>query len=246
MKIGFAGMTHLGLYSAVAAMEKGFEVATSGFKGCDFVYITLDIEEDENDNIYPQFISDLVQEVSDELHDCNIPIIIMSQVPPGFCRKIDRDNIFFQVDTLRIKDALDRALRPEQIVIGAPFNPKEIPLSLRKYWSSFECPVFMTNYESAEMVQKAININLAAQVSVTNTLEEICEVVGAVWEDVARALRHDKRIGPHAYLVPGNGLSSSHLRRDIQTIRKIGEKHGINTDVVRSFIEHSKYRKAKT
>lgn len=243
MKIGFAGMTHLGIYSAMAAMEKGFEVVTSGFKDCAFVYITLDIAEDENDNIDPQPIRNLVQSVSNELGDGEIPIIILSQVPVGFCRGIQRSNIYFQVDTLRMKDALERALEPEQIVIG--MDKSTPPESLRDYWRSFACPLLCMSYESAEMVQKAININLAAQVSVTNTLFEVCEQIGASWEDVARALKNDKRIGEHAYLVPGKGLTSSHLRRDIKTISKLCEEHHLKADVLYSFMNHSRYRKEK-
>lgn len=242
MKIGFAGMTHLGIYSAVAAMEKGFEVETCNYSGCAFVCITQDIQEDENDNIDAQPIYNLVMAVSADISE-EIPILIMSQVPVGFCRKIKRKNIFFQADTLRIKDALERAINPEQIVVG--YDGGGLPFVLRSYWHSFDCPILHMSYESAEMVQKAININLASQVSVTNTLSEMAAAIGANWDDITRALKNDKRIGEHAYLKPGNGLSSSHLRRDIKTIRLMSRKYGIDTNVLRSFIEHSDYRKAK-
>lgn len=243
MKIGFAGMTHLGIYSAVAAMERGFEIETEEFNACDIVYITQDIMTDANHVINPAQIVALFKKV-DKAVAPSVPIVILSQVPVGFCRKLNRENVYLQVDTLRIKDALDRAINPEQIVIGI-YNGTLPHESLKKYWKAFACPILFMTYESAEMVQKAININLAAQVSVTNTLSDICRELCADWADVVRALKNDKRIGEYAYLEPGNGLSGGHLERDIKSICTIGETRAINTNVVRSFLDYSNYRKAK-
>ena len=98
-------------------------------------------------------------------------------------------------------------------------------------------------YESAELAKISINMYLVASVTVTNTLAEICENVGANWEDIAPTLKSDKRIGPYAYLKPGLGISGGNLERDLNSIISIGSRFGTNTQAIQAFINTSIYTK---
>ena len=82
--------------------------------------------------------------------------------------------------------------------------------------------------ESAELAKIAINFFLVSTVATTNTLAEICEAIGADWNEIAPALRLDRRIGPHAYLKPGLGIAGGNLERDLVTVQSLAAqpRHG--------------------
>ena len=154
-----------------------------------------------------------------------VPIILTSQVPPGFTRKLGEHtkNVFHMAETLRMKDAMSRAIRPEQFIIGVP-DPKEytLPTEFMTYMYAHKPhAVHIMSYEEAEFAKIAINMFLAAQVDTTNRLAAAAAKVGANWGAVANALRSDSRIGPKAYLEPGRWQESRHLLRDHVTLEEI-------------------------
>lgn len=244
MKIGFAGNGHLMQYSAMAAHAKGFERITytpvktgdcvEDLHECDIVYIC----PDRPSNTSPQQMMDLVYP---HLRDDAI-LIILCQVTPGFTRTIrwPASQLYYQIETLRMKDAEQRALHPDRIILGTCWPRKDgidCP-KLMSYLSAFECPIITMSYESAELAKIAINVYLASQVATTNTLSEVAEVVGADWDEIIPALSSDARIGAEAYLQPGYGLSQ-HLERDLKTL----QQYAANTKVTDAFLEHSEYRR---
>lgn len=156
------------------------------------------------------------------------PIVLTSQVPPGFTRARAeahvRRHFYHMAETLRIKDAFERALNPEQFIIGVadPETPQALPHGLQKYLDAHRgAKVNVMSYEDAEFAKIAINMFLAAQVDTTNRLAAAAHNVGAKWERVVEVLKNDKRIGRHAYLTPGRWQESSHLLRDHVTLEAI-------------------------
>lgn len=125
-------------------------------------------------------------------------------------------------ETLRMKDAAERALRPEQFIVGVP-DPNEyvLPREFMQYMFMHGGRIHIMSYEEAEFSKIAINMFLAAQVDRTNVLAEAAKKVGARWKPIAEALRTDSRIGPNAYLTPGKWQDSRHLLRDHVTLGEI-------------------------
>jgi len=150
------------------------------------------------------------------------PIILTSQVPPGFCRKLNDHRIYHQSETLRIKDALERAVFPEQIIIGIHDRNDLVPGTVNRWCATFTDNVVWCSYETAEFSKMAINMTLASQVENTNRLSEAAKKVGADWSVIKRILGNDKRIGPHSYLDPGDWQQSKHLLRDYITLKSYG------------------------
>lgn len=150
-------------------------------------------------------------------------LVLTSQVPPGFTRGCGVTNIPFyhQSETLRIKDALQRALFPEQLIVGCEHPEQPLPRAYQDYLAEFGCPVWQVSYETAEFSKVAINMMLAAQVERTNELAQAANVCGADWQGVKTILQHDRRIGPHAYLEPGRWQDSLHLLRDYSTLLEL-------------------------
>ena len=146
------------------------------------------------------------------LHSC--------QVPPGFTRSLGL-NLYHMAETLRIKDALARAVKPEQIVIGCEHPERALPQALLEYVIPFNCPVWPVTFEEAEFSKIAINMTLAAQVDHTNRLKAVCDKLGLRWDAIAPILKHDGRIGHKSYLQPGRWQDSKHLLRDYYTLKEI-------------------------
>ena len=284
LKIGYAGMSHLGVNSSVAAAEKVSKVVaydrdkiiidqlklgetkidepnlkekinklkekilyTSNIKDlieCDIVYISKDVPTDNNGKSNFQDILNLIKNVNASISKKAV-LVILCQVPPGFTRKIERisSKTYYQVETLIFGRAIERATLPERIILGCSDNKLVIDKVLISFLNTFGCPILPMVYESAELAKTAINIVLAAQVSVANTLAEICEKTNGDWNEIIPALNLDKRIGDYAYLNPGLGISGGNIERDLKTLSNILNEIKGNNIFLDSIVKLSKYRK---
>ncbi|OGV29510.1 MAG: hypothetical protein A3E88_00235 [Legionellales bacterium RIFCSPHIGHO2_12_FULL_35_11] len=213
-------------------------------KKCDVVFIAYDVPTDDDGNSQLDVIHELLTRVKPVMaeHAC---LVLLSQVPPGFSRQIDfpKERLFYQVETLIFGRAVERALYPERYIIGACEADIVVPETYATLLATFDCPILKMRYESAELAKISINMFLVSSVTTTNILAEICENIGADWEDISPTLRLDKRIGQYAYLTPGLGIAGGNLERDLNTIIKLGKRHSTDTDTVSAWIKNSKYRR---
>ena len=211
--ISFLGSSHAAHHLSLGAIKRGNEV-TFNHSQADVLFVSEDTPTDENGKRDLEKIVGLI-EVAKMLDK---PIVLTSQVPPGFTRNLGIERIWHQAETLRMKDAEDRAYSPDYIAVGGD----EIrPPAYVKYLLSFKCPILSMSWESAEFSKIAVNMFLAAQVERTNLLSAAAQEMGADWGDVAKALANDKRIGHEAYLTPGRWQDSKHLMRDYRTLEAI-------------------------
>lgn len=153
-------------------------------------------------------------------------VVVLSQVPPGWtrarCAEVGRTScrgVYYQVDTIIVSRAVDRAVHPEQFVVGSAAPEEPPPICYQVYLAQYACPVLRMSLESAELAKCAINYVLATQVGVASALFAAAQAVGAEYADVEAAMRGDARIGQHAYLRPG--VINQHLARDLRTVGKI-------------------------
>lgn len=213
-------------------------------KACDLIFIACDVPTDDQGNSNLTVIHHLIQQVTSVLSN-SASLVILSQVPPGFTRQLNlpKDRLFYQVETLIFGRAVERALYPERYIVGTYDPNVELPKAYLTLLSSFDCPLLKMRYESAELAKISINMFLVSSVTTTNTLAEICENIGADWEEIAPALRLDKRIGPSAYLTPGLGIAGGNLERDLNTIIKLGQSKSTDTGVVHAWLKNSAYRR---
>ncbi len=267
MKIGFAGMSHLGIVTSAATAAKGFDVVIYGtpamisepglpellavnqsrikpitnpgaLKDCDLVVVSLDVSTDIGNHSDLTGLRQLIAQLPPVA-----TLVILSQVPPGFTRSLKLPNVYYQVETLIFGRAVERALHPERYMIGCANPSAPLPDSYAKWLQAFDCPILPMRYESAELAKISINMFLVSSVATTNTLAEVCEAIGADWNEIAPALRLDKRIGQHAYLSPGLGIAGGNLERDLITVRTLAEQHGTDASIVTAWLANSRYRR---
>ncbi len=221
MRVGFIGMTHLGQTLSKAAEMRGIEVVRGlpDAAECDLVFVTEDVESD--DDLGP--LRGLIDTVLALLPE-NTPLVIVSQVVPGFTRPWLKRHArtYYQVDTLIMSCALERAMNPERHIVGSYDPRKPLPEVYQNYLNAFPAPVLQVGIEAAELTKLAVNFMLATQISAANTLTAIAEDLDADWVEISEALRLDRRIGERAYIEPGT--IGGHLPRDVRRIQKMLER----------------------
>lgn len=283
-RIGYVGMTHLGICSAVAAASKGFP--TLGFApdraladrleagrlpvvepgldellrqhrgsiaftsdearlaDCDVIYVAPDVPTDDSGGSDLAPLNELLG-VALARARADAVVVVLSQVPPGYTRarmRAGRD-LFYQVETLVFGRAVERATTPERFMVGCADPSVPLPAALQAFLGAFGCPILPMRFESAELAKIAINCCLVATVSAANTLADLCERIGADWSEIVPALRLDRRIGQHAYLVPGLGIAGGNLERDLATVVRLGDASGADVGVVRAWQSNSRFRR---
>jgi UDPglucose 6-dehydrogenase len=98
-------------------------------------------------------------------------------------------------------------------------------------------PMLKTGLNTAEMGKHASNAFLATSISFMNEIADLCGAVGADPLAVARILKLDRRIGPHAYLSPGLGFAGGTLGRELRVLQQFGAKNGLSTAIADATVE---------
>lgn len=213
--IHFIGDSYAALTLKEAARKRGLPV-TDDIALADLVFVSQDTPTDQWGSRNLNAIRELIEQVPEA-----VPMVITSQVTPGFCRSIT-GTVFHQAETLRTTgDGAFRAMYPEMFIVGCDGITIHLPSEYIGYLEAFDCQTLFMTYEDAEFAKLAINMTLAAQVDNTNRLAAAADKCGADWGRVSRALRHDSRIGKYSYLTPGRWQDSPHLLRDSVTLEEI-------------------------
>ncbi len=282
--VGFAGLTHLGLNTAVGAADKGFDVVCfdpdaahvarlsrrelpimepqlpellvknqkrirftaepDELRRCALVYVAPDVPTDDHGASDLAPLVALLDRVEPALAP-NAVAVILSQVPPGFTRRRQRDGgkLYYQVETLIFGRAIERTLHPERFIVGCADPERPLPDVLRRYLESYGCPILPMRFESAELAKISINMCLIASVGTANMMAELCEHVGADWSEIVPSLRLDRRIGQHAYINAGLGLAGGNLERDVATVCRLSAEHGGDSGIAQAWLANSAHRK---
>ena len=190
------------------------------------------------------------------------PIVIASQVRPGFTRAHAHvhPTLCYFMETLIFGRGLARARHPERFIIGLPDAARtsvgsgndddtrsrahdliDMPEALRAYLEAWPCPIHVMSYESAELTKLSANVVLAASITAANSLAELAAALGASWPDIEAALRDDSRIGHRAYLSAGMGIGGANLGRDIEGIKAMADRHGLDATLAGTMLAHSAY-----
>ena len=285
LKVGFVGLTHLGLTYLAASSEKGFKVKgidlnqnkinklkkfdieykepnlkktifqnkkniffsshLNNLMDCNIVFISQDIPTNDKGKGDFKNLKRLINSASKFLNKKSV-LVILSQVQPGFTRLInfDHSRLYYQVETLIFGNALERALKPERIIIGCDSSESKINRFLLNYLDNYKCPIIKMKYESAELTKISINLLLASSITTTNMLAQACEKVSADWHEIIPALKLDKRIGKNAYIKPGLGISGGNIERDIYSIGEILKKENKTLSIIKAFQKNSLYMKS--
>jgi UDPglucose 6-dehydrogenase len=144
---------------------------------------------------------------------------------------------------LREGAAIEDFKRPDRIVVGtddaeAAEVMREIyrPLYLNK------APLLFTSRRTAELTKYAANAFLATKITFINEIADLCEIVGADVQDVARGIGLDNRIGAK-FLHAGPGYGGSCFPKDTLALLKTAEDYQSPLRIVESVVMVNDARK---
>ncbi len=221
-----------------------FSNKISDLKKSKIIFISLDVKTDKYGKSDLNGIKKIIKIIKLKINKKNL--ILMSQVKPGFTKKIswDKSRLFYQVETLVFGQAFQRAFNPERIILGVNNPQKNINNEVKNFYNKFNCPIIKTDYNSAELIKISINIYLISSITTTNLLAKIVKKLNGNWEDLEKAIRLDKRIGKFAYLNPGLGISGGNLERDLYNISQIAKQNNISHDLFKIWKKNSVIQKS--
>lgn len=131
---------------------------------------------------------------------------------------------------LREGTAIHDTLYPDRIVIGA--RKREAAAKLVELYAPLERPMYITDWQSAELIKYASNSFLAMKISFINAMSRICEAAGANVGDVAKGMGSDVRIG-NQFLQAGLGWGGSCFPKDVAGLITVAESHGYDFQLLK-------------
>ena len=208
----------------------------------DMVMITLDTRLDESGANDDSEVVSLLEFLANRV-PIEAPIVIASQVRPGFSRRHRylHSELYYFMETLIFGRGLERAMHPERYIVGVPDVSAVLPRALQQYLDMGKCPIHVMAYESAELTKLSANFVLSASITAANSLADLAQRLGANWEDIEAALRQDQRIGPKSYISAGLGIGGTNLTRDLNGIKEMGERLGADSSLATTMLHHSTY-----
>ena len=257
MKAGFSPIYEEGLEEIMQRNYKEGRIDyttdyESAYKNSDVIFIAVGTPERRDGSANLDYIKKVAVQISESIEKDTL-IVIKSTVPIGTNGKIEeyiRRNLNKDIhielasnpEFLAQGTAVHDTLKASRIVIGV--ESKWAEEIMKEIYSPFEIPMIITDRNSAEMIKYASNDFLALKISYMNDIANLCEIVGANVEDVAKGMSYDDRIGSK-FLRAGIGYGGSCFPKDTKALHWLSAQNGYELKTVRAAIEVNEQQKLK-
>ena len=229
----------------------------SAYKDADAIFIGVGTPEQPDGSANLSYIATVAQQIAETIEkDCLV--VVKSTVPVGTNDKVEQFINDFLVNDVRVEvasnpeflaqgSAVHDTLHAARIIIGT--ESEWAKKMLMKIYEPFNLPIVSVSRRSAEMIKYASNDFLALKLSYMNDIANLCELVGADIQDVARGMSFDERIGAK-FLNAGIGYGGSCFPKDTKALEYLAKQHGYELRTVKAAIDVNKdqkttlYRKA--
>ncbi|MGG1217959.1 UDP-glucose/GDP-mannose dehydrogenase family protein [Priestia endophytica] len=222
----------------------------SAYKDADAVFIGVGTPEQPDGSANLSYIATVARQIAESVEkDCLV--VVKSTVPVGTNDKVEQFIQDFLVNDVRVEvasnpeflaqgSAVHDTLHAERIIIGT--ESKWAEELLQGIYKPFNLPIVSVNRRSAEMVKYASNDFLALKISYMNDIANLCELVGADIQDVAKGMSFDERIGSK-FLNAGIGFGGSCFPKDTKALDYLAKQNGYELKTVQAAIDVNKEQK---
>ncbi|HEY1478387.1 MAG TPA: UDP-glucose/GDP-mannose dehydrogenase family protein [Gaiellales bacterium] len=178
-------------------------------------------------------------------------LVMKSTVPSGTGKKLrhaldDRGLVDVAYasnpEFLREGTAVRDFAEPDRVVIGA--DDPAVAARIAGLYTPIAESIVRTDVTSSEMIKLASNAFLATKISFINEVANVCEIVGATIDDVARGMGMDRRIGA-SFLRPGIGFGGSCFPKDVSALKQLAGNTGYHFQLLASVIEVNELQKRR-
>lgn len=222
------------------------------YTDADAIFIGVGTPEQPDGSANLSYIAAVSRQIAEAVEkDCLV--VVKSTVPVGTNDKVEQFIKDFKKNDVKIEvasnpeflaqgSAVHDTLHAARIIIGT--ESKEAEEMLMKIYEPFDLPVVSVNRRSAEMIKYASNDFLALKISYMNDIANLCELVGADIEDVARGMSYDDRIGSN-FLKAGIGYGGSCFPKDTKALKFLAAKAGYHLETVEAAVSVNKRQKTR-
>ena len=222
------------------------------YKDADAIFIGVGTPELPDGSANLSFVATVSRQIAESVEkDCLV--VVKSTVPIGTNDKVEqfiKDSLVHDVkievasnpEFLAQGHAVRDTLQAKRIVIGTESeNAEKI---LKEIYEPFNLPIVSVSRRSAEMIKYASNDFLALKISYMNDIANLCELVGANIEDVAKGMSYDDRIGS-SFLHAGIGYGGSCFPKDTKALKYLAKQHGYRLRTVEAAVDVNAEQKTK-
>ena len=222
----------------------------SAYKDADAIFIGVGTPEQPDGSANLSYIATVARQIAESIEkDCLV--VVKSTVPVGTNDKVEQFIKDFLVNDVKVEvasnpeflaqgSAAHDTLHAARIIIGT--ESKWAEDMLMKIYEPFNLPIVSVNRRSAEMIKYASNDFLALKISYMNDIANLCELVGADIQDVARGMSFDERIGSK-FLNAGIGFGGSCFPKDTKALEYLARQNGYELRTVKAAIDVNKEQK---
>ena len=210
----------------------------------DAIFIGVGTPEQDDGSANLDYVATVSRQIAENVEkDCLV--VVKSTVPVGTNDKVEQfikdsliNNVKIEVasnpEFLAQGHAVRDTLQAKRIVIGT--ESKLAEEKLRENYEPFNLPIVAVDRRSAEMIKYASNDFLALKISYMNDIANLCELVGANIEDVAKGMSYDPRIGS-SFLHAGIGYGGSCFPKDTKALKYLAKQYGYELKTVEAAVE---------
>lgn len=222
------------------------------YKEADAIFIGVGTPEQADGSANLSYVATVSRQIAESIEkDCLV--VVKSTVPIGTNDKVEQfikdslvNNVQIEVasnpEFLAQGTAVRDTLEAKRIVIGTESEKAE--KMLKEIYEPFNLPIVSVSRRSAEMIKYASNDFLALKISYMNDIANLCELVGANIEDVAKGMSYDPRIGAN-FLKAGIGYGGSCFPKDTKALKYLAKKNGYKLKTVEAAVEVNAEQKTK-
>ena len=224
----------------------------SAYKDVDAIFIGVGTPEQPDGSANLSYIATVSRQIAESVErDCLV--VVKSTVPVGTNDKVEQFIRDFLTRDVKIEvasnpeflaqgSAVHDTLHAARIIIGT--ESKDAETILKKIYEPFGLPIVSVDRRSAEMIKYACNDFLALKISYMNDIANLCELVGADIDAVARGMSYDARIGSR-FLNAGVGYGGSCFPKDTKALKYLARQNGYKLRTVEAAVDVNAEQKTK-
>lgn len=222
------------------------------YRQADAIFIGVGTPEMPDGSANLSYIATVCRQIAESVEkDCLV--VVKSTVPIGTNDKVEQFIQDFLLRDVKVEvasnpeflaqgTAVRDTLHAARIIIGT--ESKEAEALLREIYEPFNLPIVSVKRRSAEMIKYACNDFLALKISYMNDIANLCELVGADIEDVAKGMSYDERIGSR-FLNAGIGFGGSCFPKDTKALKYLAKQHGYELKTVEACVDVNSKQKTR-
>ncbi|HEU6444990.1 MAG TPA: UDP-glucose/GDP-mannose dehydrogenase family protein [Gaiellaceae bacterium] len=223
--------------------------AAEAASGAEFLYVCVGTPSTYSGDADLSYVWSVLDDLPELAGD---PVLVMkSTVPVGTgdkvraaldARGLEQVGYVSNPEFLSEGTAVRDFMSPDRIVIGA-FDQADGD-RVEELHESLDAPVVRSDVASAEMIKLAANAFLMTRISFINEIANVCELVGADVQEVARGVGLDHRLGPH-FLRAGIGYGGSCFPKDASALKQLASNSGYHFQLLTAVIEVNELQKRR-